>query len=296
MRTVSPELAAHLGSASTTLCRCWKLVRRDGQTFGFTDHDRALAFDGVEFEAASGVSAGEMQQGLGLNAESQEIVGALTSDRISPADIRADRYDGARVEVFLVNWAIPSQRLLEHVFTVGEITRRDGAFHVELRSLTTDLSQTRGRNISRLCDADLGDGLCGIDLAVPLWSAEGSVLAVRSALCLEIGGLSAFAANHFRGGRLSLVSGPNSGVAVEISGHEMQDGIAIISLWKPFAFDLAVTDAVRLTAGCDKHFATCRDRFANSVNFRGFPHIPGNDFALGYASSFEVMDGGVLIP
>ncbi len=296
MRTVPPALAEHLGRAATTLCRCWKLVRRDGQTFGFTDHDRALAFDGVEFEAASGLSAGEMQQDLGLNAESQEIVGALTSDRISPDDISADRFDGARVEVFLVNWADPAERLLERVFTIGAITRRDGAFHVELRSLTTDLSQTRGRNISRLCDADLGDGRCGIDLALPQWSAEGSVLAVRSGLCLEIGGLSAFAANHFRGGRLSVVSGPNSGAAVEIAGQEMQDGIAIVSLWKPFAFELAATEAVRLTAGCDKHFATCRDRFANSVNFRGFPHIPGNDFALGYASTFDVMDGGALIP
>ena len=296
MRELPPGLAAHLGGAATTLCRCWKLVRRDGRTFGFTDHDRELSFDGIEFEAASGLSAGEMQQDLGLNAESQEIVGALTSDRISPADIRADRYDGARVEVFLVNWAEPTERLLERVFTIGEITRRDGAFHVELRSLTTDLSQTRGRNISRLCDADLGDGRCGIDLALPQWRAEGSVLAVRSALCLEIGGLSAFSANHFRGGRLSLVSGPNAGAAIEIASHEMQDGIAVVSLWKPFALDIAVADTVRLSAGCDKHFATCRDRFANAVNFRGFPHIPGNDFALGYASTFDVMDGGVLVP
>jgi len=33
---------------------------------------------------------------------------------------------------------------------------------------------------------------------------------------------------------------------------------------------------------CDKRFATCRDRFANGINFRGFPHIPGNDFVIAY--------------
>lgn len=31
---------------------------------------------------------------------------------------------------------------------------------------------------------------------------------------------------------------------------------------------------------CDQRFETCRDTFANTENFRGFPHIPGNDFVL----------------
>lgn len=31
---------------------------------------------------------------------------------------------------------------------------------------------------------------------------------------------------------------------------------------------------------CDKRFATCRDVFANSENFRGFPHMPGNDAVI----------------
>lgn len=31
---------------------------------------------------------------------------------------------------------------------------------------------------------------------------------------------------------------------------------------------------------CDKRFATCRDTFANAENFRGFPHMPGNDAVI----------------
>ena len=45
---------------------------------------------------------------------------------------------------------------------------------------------------------------------------------------------------------------------------------------------IAIADAFTVTAGCDKRFATCRDRFANGGNFRGFPHIPGNDFVISY--------------
>ena len=45
-------------------------------------------------------------------------------------------------------------------------------------------------------------------------------------------------------------------------------------------------DAFTITAGCDKHFKTCKAKFDNSANFRGFPHVPGIDFAL------AVPDGG----
>ena len=50
---------------------------------------------------------------------------------------------------------------------------------------------------------------------------------------------------------------------------------------------IAAGDTFNVTAGCDKRFATCRDRFDNAVNFRGFPHIPGNDFVISYAGSGE---------
>jgi len=42
---------------------------------------------------------------------------------------------------------------------------------------------------------------------------------------------------------------------------------------------------------CDQHFRTCRDVFQNTENFRGFPHMPGNDFVLaGPAANGEVED------
>ena len=54
-------------------------------------------------------------------------------------------------------------------------------------------------------------------------------------------------------------------------------------------------DAVTVLAGCDRRFATCRDKFANSINFRGFPHIPGNDFVLSYPKPGSVLNGQPLV-
>ena len=45
-------------------------------------------------------------------------------------------------------------------------------------------------------------------------------------------------------------------------------------------------------AACDKRWATCRDAFANAMNFRGFPTAPGEDFLTLYPSEGERNDGG----
>jgi uncharacterized phage protein (TIGR02218 family) len=38
-----------------------------------------------------------------------------------------------------------------------------------------------------------------------------------------------------------------------------------------------VGDRIELREGCDKRLSTCATRFANVANFRGEPHVPGND-------------------
>jgi uncharacterized phage protein (TIGR02218 family) len=58
---------------------------------------------------------------------------------------------------------------------------------------------------------------------------------------------------------------------------------------------IAPGDGFTVSAGCDRRFASCRDRFANTVNFRGFPHMPGNDFALSYPSSDGSNRGEKLV-
>jgi len=44
--------------------------------------------------------------------------------------------------------------------------------------------------------------------------------------------------------------------------------------------------------GCDQHLSTCRERFSNTVNFRGFPHMVGNDVLQASAASEAIRDGG----
>jgi uncharacterized phage protein (TIGR02218 family) len=49
-----------------------------------------------------------------------------------------------------------------------------------------------------------------------------------------------------------------------------------------------------ITAGCDKSFATCKARFDNGINFRGFPHVPGSDFSYSYVDGERLHDGSPI--
>jgi uncharacterized phage protein (TIGR02218 family) len=61
-----------------------------------------------------------------------------------------------------------------------------------------------------------------------------------------------------------------------------KNSIVTFELWQAMPEPVAAGDSFTVTAGCDKQFQTCHDRFNNVVNFRGFPHIPGNDFVISY--------------
>src|SRR5215212_3615545 len=290
MRTVPPSLATHLADGVTTLCRCWRLTRRDGAVFGFTDHDRDLTVDGTLFAARSGLEAAEASAELGFAVGGGEVAGALMSAGITESDIAAGLYDDAAVEVFLVNWAAPAERLLIDTGVIGEIRRADGAFVAELRGLMHRLDEERGRLYRATCAADLGDEHCGVDLA--RFTGSGTVVSTDGALTVTATGL-AFADGACTGGRLTWTSGANAELAVEVKGHRRLGSTSAFDLWQRAPRVIEVGDRFEVTAGCDKRHATCRDRFANAVSFRGFPHMPGNDFIIRMPRQGEPgLDGG----
>jgi uncharacterized phage protein (TIGR02218 family) len=292
MRQIPPALAVHLADGVTTLCRCWRLVRRDGVALGFTDHDRDLAFAGTVFAARSGLEAAEASAEVGFAVGGGEVAGALVSAGITEDDIAAGLYDDAAVETWRVNWAAPAERVLLDTGDLGEVRRADGAFVAEVRGPMHRLDEERGRLYRRTCAADLGDARCGVDLARAAFTATGTVDRTDGALFVAAAGL-AFADGFCTGGRLTFESGANAGLSVEVKAHRRVGSSTELDLWQRAPRPIAEGDAFRLTAGCDKRHATCRAKFANAANFRGFPHMPGNDFIVRMPRQGEPgLDGG----
>jgi uncharacterized phage protein (TIGR02218 family) len=293
MKTLPPGLAAHLESGATTLCWCWKLIRRDGVSLGFTDHDRTLAFAGTDFEPSGGFTASEIRAGSDLGVDAQDAEGVLSSDRITETDIIDGCYDGAEVEVWRVNWRDTDERVLMRRGVIGEIRRGRTAFTAEMRSLSHLLDQPVGRSFQYACDRALGDDRCRVDLATPAYAGAGAVIDTLGDRAFITGGLGAFAEGWFANGLLTWTAGANAGRVAEVMLHA-KDVVVTLTLLEAPVRGIAAGDAFTLFAGCDKTAATCASKFANIANFRGFPHIPGQDTVLRYAKPGAANSGEPL--
>ena len=282
MKSLPAGLQAHLDSGATTLCWCWRLTRRDGAKLGFTDHDRDLVFDGTTFEAAAGFTASEIRDAVGLSVDNLEVESALTSDQLNEEHLAAGLYDDARVEIFRVNWQAPEQCVLMRTGSLGEVSRAGASFRAEVRGLAHYLQQPKGRLFQYTCDADLGDARCGVNLGAGSTRGTGTIAAVTSARGFTATGLDGFAEGWFTRGLVTFTSGANAGRAIEVKRHVKRDGAVTVELWQEPAQAPVAGDTFTVAAGCDKQLATCRTKFSNTVNFRGFPHMPGNDFVTSY--------------
>ncbi|MEL7167363.1 MAG: DUF2163 domain-containing protein [Pseudomonadota bacterium] len=266
-----------LQSGTTTLCRCFRIIRADGVEMGFTDHDSDLAFDGLTYRAAAALTATEAASNLGLSPDEMEAHGALSHDAITEDDLSARVYDRAWVEVWDVNWRDVTVRQILGRYTIGEVERGPLAFRAELRSLSATLDQQEGRVHSTLCDARrLGDHRCRLDLAS--WQASATVIRITG-LEITVSGLEGFNSGFFSRGIVEWATGANVGGDGEDVRISTRSGTeTTLSLWRAPTRKVQVGDTLTVTAGCDRTGATCRDRFANLINFRGFMHMPGDTF------------------
>lgn len=292
MAGMSDAFKAHLQSGRTTLCRAWAVTRKDGVQLGFTDHDCPLSFEGITFKPDSGLTAKALQQGTGLAVDNTEAMGVLSDAAIREEDIDAGRFDGAEVRAWLVNWAAPDVRWLQFRGSLGEIRRAGGAFHAELRGLTEALNTPQGRIYQKPCTAVLGDAACRFDLSQPGYRAELAAEDVQDAREFRWNTLPGYEPGWFQRGRLTVLSGAAEGLWGVIKQDRLDGELRVIALWEPLGLEIAPGDLIRLDPGCDKRLETCRLKFANLVNYQGFPDIPGEDWMVAVPRSSNANTGG----
>lgn len=218
----------------------------------------------------------------------------LSSDRITETDILDGRWDNAAVELWRVIWASPAQRVILRRGAIGQIRRGRLAFVAGVRSLAHVLGQTVGRMFQASCDAALGDARCGVNLEAAAFKGTGAVIDVLRDRAFTASSLGTFAAGWFAFELVEWSTGANAGRRVEVLSHDLVDGMAILTLLEAPARPIMATDASMVRAGCDKRIATCGAKFANVASFRGFPHIPGQDAVLRYATKDGGHEGAVL--
>ncbi len=269
-------MAAFLARPVTTIAFCWRLARRDGVTLGFTTHDRDLAIAGLIYRAAPGMLPSAVELSDGLTTDSMDVRGALTSDAITERDLVAGRWDGAAVTLFVVDWIDPAQdSLILATGELGAVSIAGDGFTAELKGPAAGLDRPVSEMTSPECRAELGDQRCRIALA-PL-TRFARLTAIIDDRIIRVDAAAAVP-NAYVYGQLRWITGENSGLTSMI----LRSTANQLTLREAPPFQPVSGTLIRMVEGCDRSFATCRNRFANSMNFRGEPHLPGNDLLTRY--------------
>lgn len=283
MKSLSSGLSSHLAGEVTTLATCWKLTRRDSTVMGFTDHDTDIVYAGVTYKAATGFTPSAVATSDSLAVGDVDVEGMLDTSAIVEADIMAGLYDFAELEIFMVNYADLTQGALKlRRGWLGQVRMGQHRFVAEVRGLSQKLAQNLGERYTAACRAQLGDVRCKINLAAH--TVTGSVTSVLNTLQFADTARTE-AAGIFTFGVLTFTSGPNAGLSIEIK--EYSPGKLTLAL--PLPSPIAVGHSYSLVKGCDKTLATCQNRYANAVNFRGEPHVPGIDKILETAGTRNIL-------
>lgn len=264
-------------SALETVATFWRVERRDGVTLGFTTHDRDLRFAGVLHRATPGMVPSSIRRSAGFEPDSAEVEGALSHDSLSAVDLAAGRFDGARVEIGLVDW----ESVETHVIyrgSIGSVSEESGRFSAELQSRKAELQRDRIPRTSPTCRA----AFCGpgCTLSAARFSHE-AVLAASDMVMNRVAVAPCPSPETLVGGLLRWLDGPLAGQGAAIVAADATG----LTLSAPLPAGLAAGVRVLLREGCDHTLETCATRFANAVNFQGEPFVPGNDLLARYPAT-----------
>lgn len=260
----------------TTLAFLWRVERRDGVTLGFTSHDADIRVGGVTYRAAPGMLPSAIERSDGLDTDNVELSGALSHDAIRAEDLMAGRWDGAALTLSAVDWTAPGADPVPLIRgDLGSVEVSGDSFTVALRGPTAALEAASNEETSPDCRAQLGDKRCRVDMAA--YRRTATVTAIIGAV-VTVDAIAPDGAFAF--GLLRWIDGDNSGLESRIIASVG----AALTLEEPPPFPVLTGTRVETIQGCDKRFETCVQRFANAANFRGEPHLPGNDLLTRYAS------------
>jgi uncharacterized phage protein (TIGR02218 family) len=268
VKNIPTPLLQHVRGTLTTLSTCWKITRTDGIIQAFTDAAKDLTIAGLRYLALTGYEPTAIESAGDLSVDNLEVSGLLNSGAFTASDIAAGIYDSAEVVVFYVNrraladGVIPLKR-----GTLGQASWEQGKFKIEVRGSLQPFQQNIIGLFTKSCTATLGDERCRVDLTNRyVTGAIGELVenrGFRDPGRTEPDGTFAY-------GVVTFTAGACAGLSIEVRAYT----VGYVELLIPMPRPLAVGDTYALLTGCDHSRETCRDKFDNVLNFRGFPDVP----------------------
>jgi len=155
---------------SQTLCTLFRVTRTDGYVLRFTDHDRTLTLDGHEYFPAALSNITAERRESDLRSSNQEASGIVDGTTILIPDLLGNKYRGAKVEQFLVDWRRPWVWHYKATKRIRMMSYDGSGWVATLEGLTSQLQQPVGGRFggthSQQCTYTLADpNTCRADIA-----------------------------------------------------------------------------------------------------------------------------------
>jgi|WetSurSiteA1Bulk_404760.scaffolds.fasta_scaffold12247_2 hypothetical protein len=164
MKTFSAALLNSYTKTVSTITTCIKMIRIDGTTYTFTNLDKDLVIDGETYISSYSFNPTSYTSALGLQIENMEIEGAVDSLNINDFDILKQKFFGAEVWLFSIDYKNISGGKDKILYgTVGEIEVTDKTFKMEIKGISKRYNNLYSSYYGKICRARFGDVKCGVD-------------------------------------------------------------------------------------------------------------------------------------
>jgi len=282
MRAASSQLIALLNSSTTFLMAdLYTVTLVGGAVFRWTNADVPLKVSGQTFATGPLFSRGSTRITTGIEVDSLRVTMAADSSVLlngSPlvAFAAAGGLDGARVQlerIFMPSWGDTSAgTILLFAGRVSNVVCKRLEVELEVKSDTELLDVQMPRVLYQPgCSNTIYDSNCA--LARSAWRASSAVVGI-------VPGGSSFTHNlsqadgFFDLGVVTMTSGACAGVSRTIKRFYNVTGNHTFQVVAPWPAAIGVGDTFDVVPGCDKTQSTCKNKFNNVLNFRGFPYVP----------------------
>ena len=260
----------------------------------FTDLDCDIAYNGIGWKSGSlRIEGLKRKLGIGTSIDEQSVkIWASPTDTLFGSNFLEGAQqcllDGATLFRYRIIWPFVTGNASVDVSKVpigcfplfsGYISSIDkgGASHIEVKvkSALQRLNVNMPRNYFQPgCLWTLFSSGCTLNQSsymnqttISAFGGNNNVISPNGGVVNPTGGdgLPSYAQ-----GRLYFASGANEGLLTLIDNNDATH----LFLAYPLAQAPAVGDVIQYYPGCSKSFNTCKNKFGNSANFRGFDKVP----------------------
>jgi uncharacterized phage protein (TIGR02218 family) len=177
-----------------------------------------------------------------------------------------------KINIVRDNDMLPTNHILDlwHSAICTEYQEDKMIFTLKLQSKSILYKKSLVNSYSKTCIAQFGDSKCKFDKTNITKKYQNLVDNIQKNKVI----LKNKIPINYSGGDITFLFSNKDRKKFMILNHFSN----VLELEKNIFFDMSKIEYIILTEGCDKKFSTCSNRFKNSINFRGQPFVPNEEF------------------